>query len=397
MNALSTHPDAKLPKYKHDMKRMYAKLPDVVANMEKLKPLINARAKEWDAEVAAEKEASKSFGADGPGRRQAFGGPTPRNQQYSHKARTVAPQDHGDIPVKVFRREQKRREEASRSGKPVQRGWNDSDRQLDDYEMQRRMMEDTRRRLNDPQEDYPSRPRKLNGSRSPLRQSSSTRPNISYNYPAIRQSREATYEERPRSRDARYNGDVAPQRPAKLPMASDLPPLIPSKVSKEPSREPTPEADDIEYTFEPSAALENGKPLRCLFLPKDLRISFLRIAAKNTSNNLETCGILCGKLMKNALFIEGLVIPEQKSTSDTCDMENESALYDCCESKDWMVCGWIHTHPTQSCFLSSRDLHTHAGFQVMMPEAIAIVCAPRADPSYVVHTSRKFHEDMMLT
>jgi len=38
--------------------------------------------------------------------------------------------------------------------------------------------------------------------------------------------------------------------------------------------------------------------------------------------------------------------------------------------------GWIHTHPTQTCFMSSRDLHTHFAYQVMMPESIAIVCAP---------------------
>jgi len=41
-----------------------------------------------------------------------------------------------------------------------------------------------------------------------------------------------------------------------------------------------------------------------------------------------------------------------------------------------MVLGWIHTHPTQTCFMSSRDLHTHCGYQVMMPESIAVVCAP---------------------
>ncbi len=41
----------------------------------------------------------------------------------------------------------------------------------------------------------------------------------------------------------------------------------------------------------------------------------------------------------------------------------------------------IHTHPTQSCFMSSMDLHTHVAYQQMLPEAIAIVCAPKGDPS----------------
>lgn len=35
----------------------------------------------------------------------------------------------------------------------------------------------------------------------------------------------------------------------------------------------------------------------------------------------------------------------------------------------------IHTHPTQTCFLSSVDLHTSYPYQLMMPEAIAIVCS----------------------
>lgn len=42
----------------------------------------------------------------------------------------------------------------------------------------------------------------------------------------------------------------------------------------------------------------------------------------------------------------------------------------------------IHTHPTQSCFMSSLDLHTHASYQVMLAEAVAIVCAPNHDPSF---------------
>ncbi|RCH78520.1 hypothetical protein CU097_002343, partial [Rhizopus azygosporus] len=38
------------------------------------------------------------------------------------------------------------------------------------------------------------------------------------------------------------------------------------------------------------------------------------------------------------------------------------------------------THPTQSCFLSSVDLHTHCSYQLMLPEAIAIVCSPSQEP-----------------
>ena len=38
--------------------------------------------------------------------------------------------------------------------------------------------------------------------------------------------------------------------------------------------------------------------------------------------------------------------------------------------------GWIHTHPTQSAFLSSIDVHTQHGYQSLCAEAVAVVCAP---------------------
>ena len=38
--------------------------------------------------------------------------------------------------------------------------------------------------------------------------------------------------------------------------------------------------------------------------------------------------------------------------------------------------GWIHTHPTQTAFLSSVDLHTQYSYQALLKEAVAVVCAP---------------------
>ena len=147
---------------------------------------------------------------------------------------------------------------------------------------------------------------------------------------------------------------------------------------KSPSQE-LPNTSD--FTFVASAYLENGSPLRTIFLPPNIRSKFLDVAKPNTERNLETCGFLCGTLVSNALFVSHLVIPDQESTSDTCEMTNESVLFDYCDAEELMVLGWIHTHPTQTCFMSSRDLHTHAGYQLMMAESIAIVCAPSKTPS----------------
>ena len=34
--------------------------------------------------------------------------------------------------------------------------------------------------------------------------------------------------------------------------------------------------------------------------------------------------------------------------------------------------------------MSSVDLHTHSGFQRMLPESFAVVCAPKFNPKYVL-------------
>jgi STAM-binding protein len=49
---------------------------------------------------------------------------------------------------------------------------------------------------------------------------------------------------------------------------------------------------------------------------------------------------------------------------------------------DLLMLGWIHTHPRQSLFCSSLDLHTHHGYQLMLREAIAVVMAPAQAPNY---------------
>ena len=182
-----------------------------------------------------------------------------------------------------------------------------------------------------------------------------------------------------------------PQRPPDLPSKeADLPTRTPKHQQNQlrppsPPPKPTPQ-DTKRYTFAPQAHTEAGAPLRTIMLPSTLRQHFLNLAHANTALNLETCGILCGTVISNALFISHLIIPDQHSTSDTCDTteSGDNALFDYCDANALLVCGWIHTHPSQSCFLSSRDLHTSSGYQVMLPEAIAIVCAPRHNPDWGV-------------
>lgn len=117
--------------------------------------------------------------------------------------------------------------------------------------------------------------------------------------------------------------------------------------------------------------------LRQLAVPAELCRSFLRLAEANTSRAVETCGILCGKLTRNAFTVTHVIVPKQCGGPDYCDTENEEELFLIQDQYDLITLGWIHTHPTQTAFLSSVDLHTHCSYQIMLPEAIAIVCSPK--------------------
>jgi len=117
--------------------------------------------------------------------------------------------------------------------------------------------------------------------------------------------------------------------------------------------------------------------LRCVVLSRDLCQRFLLLAESNTLRGIETCGILCGKLTHNEFTITHVIVPKQSAGPDYCDVENVEELFGVQDQHGLLTLGWIHTHPTQTAFLSSVDLHTHCSYQLMLPEAIAIVCSPK--------------------
>ncbi|XP_016329134.1 STAM-binding protein-like A isoform X2 [Sinocyclocheilus anshuiensis] len=117
--------------------------------------------------------------------------------------------------------------------------------------------------------------------------------------------------------------------------------------------------------------------LRQIAVPAELCSKFLRLANNNTIRAVETCGILCGRLNMNAFTVTHVIVPKQCGGPDYCDTENEEELFLVQDQYDLITLGWIHTHPTQTAFLSSVDLHTHCSYQMMLPESIAIVCSPK--------------------
>lgn len=80
---------------------------------------------------------------------------------------------------------------------------------------------------------------------------------------------------------------------------------------------------------------------------------------------METCGILGAKLTRdNTLNIVKLVIPKQKGDANSVEMLSEEELVGAILDEDFLILGWIHTHPQQTCFMSSIDVHTQCGYQV---------------------------------
>ncbi|KAL6532540.1 hypothetical protein OROGR_014510 [Orobanche gracilis] len=146
----------------------------------------------------------------------------------------------------------------------------------------------------------------------------------------------------------------------------ELLPISPTKVT-DPRPGPPKLSED---------GLPSSSSYQDLHIPVKIMEDFLRLASQNTSKNLETCGVLAGSLRNRVFHITTLIIPKQESTSDSCQTLNEEEIFEVQDRRSLFPLGWIHTHPTQTCFMSSVDLHTHYSYQVMLPEAIAIVMAP---------------------
>ena len=411
INHLATHPDAVSPEEKAGLLQAEKDVGTSLTKLDRLKPQINKRYERY--EKLAKERAAEGATA---GNRQPFS-VTREEWRFGERGRrpsmdpggtqSLAADENKDLAVKLARSEIKRRAIARKAtrqaGIPEEveqerrtaglwGNWEEAftnDETDIDRDTLSRQMQSVRMQVDGKKDSTDISQRESRLRPSALRSQ--------YSYPTVpiqNQRHDGVVDTRTMPEQPEHPLSLAepPRRPPTPPPKDDLSSRgAPPKPAKTPisdnelasMRDQSPAPSDLKpstFTFKPSAFLENGNPLRTIFLPPELRHKFLKIAEPNTRKNLETCGILCGTLISNALFISKLVIPEQKSTSDTCETVNENKLFDYVDGEDLMMLGWIHTHPTQTCFMSSRDLHTHCGYQVMMPESIAIVCAPTKNP-----------------
>ena len=416
---LTTHPERNQAENNHALKQAEKDVNKNLVKLEVLKPRINAKYDRFEQLLrdrntrrasASTKEGSRPREKKTPAlqinHRRLLSDPAVANN-----TETLAAEDNRDLAVNLAHKEIRRRATARKATRQagiseeveqerrtggVWGNWEEAltkDDEGIDQDTFSQQMQNVRSQVN-----RSTRGRARN-TRTPSSRPSFESQSSNYHYPTIPGQRGHDELFKASPRPSNFSDDYPTQSTA----LSTLPPELPPKAyGQEPPRyengsPPRPEKEELPpyhhaltdakppalkdaqmnaYVFQPSAYLENGTPLRSIFLPQNLRHRFLSVAQANTRANLETCGILCGTLVSNALFISKLVIPDQESTSDTCETVNESELFDYVDGEDLMVLGWIHTHPTQTCFMSSRDLHTHGGYQVMIPESIAIVCAP---------------------
>lgn len=408
LDKLRQHPQYKAPESRLAVQELSKRMNSVLADLEKIKPIIRDRFEQWQRMVPAELTIPKPIRANPP---SSYGDFAAQDPSLGGDATVLDASEHQELAVELAQKELARRDTARQEHRHAKvygatilsPRFNNGQRLDVDLQNQ---MESARKATDASQLDQFDEDKYDSETAAPGGHVVS-RP---YMYPSISKSQPVFFD-RPAPDRPAQSPLPPPHRPPKeynqdqQTLPTDAPPVVPHNLSslewrptcypshldghhhppvpaKAPLKPPVlPKKERL--AFKPGAYLENGDPIRSIFLPKKLRATFLDIASHNTRRGLEMCGILCGTPVNNALFVRCLIIPDQKCTSDTCETENESAIFDFCAGEDLMVLGWIHTHPTQTCFMSSRDLHTHAGYQVMMPESIAIVCAPKFTPSYV--------------
>ncbi|THH09005.1 hypothetical protein EW145_g2316 [Phellinidium pouzarii] len=173
-----------------------------------------------------------------------------------------------------------------------------------------------------------------------------------------------------------------PQPYQQQPPPPSAPPIYPSAVGPAPRIAPASSAERRD--------LQASRELKTVNFPRAVLMRFLSIASVNTAKNRETCGLLLGKPKGSKFVVTTLLIPKQHSTSDTCTMDEEELVLEFTESRSLITLGWANSYPSDSvmyvlslgCFMSSVDLHTHSGFQRMLPESFAVVCAPQHTPTF---------------
>ena len=91
--------------------------------------------------------------------------------------------------------------------------------------------------------------------------------------------------------------------------------------------------------------LHGSDPVECelkvVSFPRVCLNRFTSVASINTTQNLETCGLLLGKDKGRLYEVTTLLIPKQHATSDTCSMDEEELVMQFMEDRSLITLGWV--------------------------------------------------------
>lgn len=183
------------------------------------------------------------------------------------------------------------------------------------------------------------------------------------------------------------------------------PPALPVK----PSAPPPPSYSTVNNSGEPMrrhTSISNDNPAVAgtkITYPADLVAQFKALTAPNSARNMETCGFLFGTMGASGYNLTHLYLPKQNGSSDRCQPtdQGEMEMFNFTGGDSNLVqFGWIHTHPSQTAFLSSVDMATQFSYQTLLPEAIAIVCSIQYNETKFLHLTelgmRKVRENLQV-
>jgi STAM-binding protein len=93
----------------------------------------------------------------------------------------------------------------------------------------------------------------------------------------------------------------------------------------------------------PASPTHDANGLRLIDVPSEVLNRFLSVAQMNTLRKKETCGLLLGreKGPGRGFILCTLLIPEQRSTADTCTMENEELVVEFQIGRELVTLGWV--------------------------------------------------------
>lgn len=160
-----------------------------------------------------------------------------------------------------------------------------------------------------------------------------------------REERERQVVERPKRSDSLIDYDIPSAPPSTLLDDIVYPNDFPADTKRTPSSGlilPFGEAPkpSVDRSLKPSTSYNGG--LRTVVVPKDTMFRFLMLVSANTAKNVETCGILAGRLAHNQFRITHVIIPKQKGTPDSCTTMQEEELFDVQDQHNLITLGWIH-------------------------------------------------------